>query len=127
MPSEDDCHVNTILRQHKSLGIITGNTPESGALLWNLVNRAIRQEMIRRGVYKGDISFPNVSVLSIPEMGLSTELASRRGQVWNGIRKAMDQLWNVEMLWSYTPRLSPWRSSLSSPNPGVAGAGDARS
>jgi aspartate/glutamate racemase/prolyl-tRNA editing enzyme YbaK/EbsC (Cys-tRNA(Pro) deacylase) len=63
--------------QHK-FGILTGNGPESGILLWESLNALIRAY---KKMFRGDISFPSVMVTSRPEMGLSMELADREAAV----------------------------------------------
>lgn len=57
------------------IGILTGNSPESGIMLWENMNAAIRHKLGQR--FLGDISFPPVMVESLPEMGLSMELEHR--------------------------------------------------
>jgi aspartate/glutamate racemase/prolyl-tRNA editing enzyme YbaK/EbsC (Cys-tRNA(Pro) deacylase) len=70
-----------------NIGILTGNGPESGMLLWQLLNEFIRDS----GICRGDLSFPKVFTASLPEMGLSMELASRedavRPVVLGGVRR----------------------------------------
>jgi aspartate racemase len=80
---------------HK-LGILTGNGPESGILLWQKINSRIRNHPSRKisrmtphgqpreytsKLFRGDISFPAVLVESLPGMGLSMELALRESEV----------------------------------------------
>jgi len=59
---------------HK-IGILTGNSPESGIMLWESINFFIRKKLKEN--FLGDISFPKVNIESIPEMGLSMELELR--------------------------------------------------
>lgn len=63
----------------QNVGILTGNSPESGMLLWQIINRYIRSSAHLS--FRGDISFPRVTIESVPEMGLSMELAERADQV----------------------------------------------
>ena len=58
-----------------SVGILTGNAPESGALLWDLINKKSREKLGEE--YKGDISNPRVHVTSAPFMGWTMELSQR--------------------------------------------------
>jgi len=81
---EDNNHVSR--KQHK-IGILTGNGPESGIKLWNDINKGIRNELTTR--FSGDVSFPNVNVQSVPEMGLSMELEHREMQTWEYIKKVL--------------------------------------
>jgi aspartate/glutamate racemase len=74
------------------IGILTGNSAESGMLLWQ---RMI--EEIRRGSgphSQGDTAFPRVVVESLPEMGLSMELEERepfvRRVVLEGVTRLCD-------------------------------------
>jgi aspartate/glutamate racemase len=77
--------------QHR-FGILTGNSPESGILLWESINTRIRTF---RRMFRGDISFPSVIVISRPEMGLSMELADReaavRAVVLDGVRELCER------------------------------------
>ena len=58
------------------IGILTGNSPESGIFLWQKINANIRKKLKKEKIL-GDISFPNVIIESLPEMGLSMELDLR--------------------------------------------------
>jgi len=64
-------------KEHK-IGILTGNSPESGILLWEWINSRIRDHP---KVFRGDFSFPTVFIESAPGMGLSMELAMRESAV----------------------------------------------
>ncbi|MCH9648430.1 MAG: hypothetical protein K0U98_09335 [Deltaproteobacteria bacterium] len=63
----------------QKIGILTGNSPESGMLLWDRINQVVREDP--RVMLLGDISLPRVSVESVPEMGLSMELEVRAREV----------------------------------------------
>ena len=71
------------VRQHKQIGIITGNAPESGIALWNRVNQRVRRLLGQNCC--GDVSMPPVVVHSVPEMGLSMELDQRAEKVWKAL------------------------------------------
>ncbi|MFA7240777.1 MAG: hypothetical protein WC091_11740 [Sulfuricellaceae bacterium] len=86
------------LRRRKSIGIITGNNPESGSLLWGMINHAVRRELRVERTFNGDISYPRTEILSIPEMGLTMELNAREGQVWNTIAQGVRQLRDVDFI-----------------------------
>jgi aspartate/glutamate racemase len=75
------------LRNPKSIGIITGNAPDSGVILWTKVNDWVRDLLGRNSA--GDVSMPPVVVHSIPQMGLSMELDSREDFVWHALREAI--------------------------------------
>jgi len=76
--------------QDVCFGIITGNSPESGMELWKHLNRYIAEEL-NEG-FKGDLSYPQVMIHSIPEMGLSMELEPRQGEVWTHLSRGVHQL-----------------------------------
>jgi aspartate/glutamate racemase len=81
----------------ETIGILTGNSPESGMMLWQSINNYIRTSSDIS--FRGDISFPRVIVESVPEMGLSMELAQREVQVklvvLDAVRKLCDSGANV--------------------------------
>lgn len=77
-------------RRRPVIGIVTGNAPESGIALWNRVNNRVR-EMLGPDNH-GDVSMPRVLVQSLPEMGLSMELADRFDPVWAALGPAVHRL-----------------------------------
>jgi aspartate/glutamate racemase len=88
-----DCHIPP----GEAIGILTGNSPESGMMLWQNINNYIRNSPVIS--FRGDISFPRVIVESVPEMGLSMELAQREAHVkpvvLTAVRKLCDRGANV--------------------------------
>lgn len=72
------------------VGIITGNAPDSGIILWQYVNGRVREVMGAK--FQGDLSYPPVSVRSVPGLGLSMELDKRTEQVWEQLEKAVRSL-----------------------------------
>ncbi len=72
------------------IGIITGNSPESGMTLWDLINQRVQQRFGR--YFHGDLTYPPVYVESLPGMGLSMELDIREQQVWEVIEPAVQRL-----------------------------------
>jgi aspartate/glutamate racemase/prolyl-tRNA editing enzyme YbaK/EbsC (Cys-tRNA(Pro) deacylase) len=68
------------------IGIITGNSPESGMVLWELINGHVRTQLARNNV--GDVSMPPVEVQSVPAMGLSMELDLRLEPVREAVEGA---------------------------------------
>ncbi len=62
-----------------TLGILTGNSPESGILLWERINSKVREKTPSGSL--GDTAFPRVIIESVPEMGLSMELRVRESAV----------------------------------------------
>lgn len=65
-------------KKHK-IGILTGNGPDSGILLWKKINAEVKNELKKRlsHAFRGDLSFPEVVVESMPEMGISMDLEER--------------------------------------------------
>jgi aspartate racemase len=82
----------------KTIGIITGNGPDSGMALWQSINENIAEILGRHFI--GDISLPKVYVISVPAMGLSMELDQREQVTWLALSEAVRQLkgLNVELL-----------------------------
>lgn len=76
-----------------TLGILTGNGPDSGRFLWSMIDEYIRDHPDVR--FRGDIGLPRVLVESLPEMGLSMELRDRlptvRTVVLEGVRNLCER------------------------------------
>ncbi|SDF00472.1 aspartate/glutamate racemase family protein [Rhodospira trueperi] len=73
-----------------TIGIITGNAPDSGIILWQYINRHVQTVLGDR--FLGDLSYPPVSVRSVPGLGLSMELDKRSEQVWEELEQAVRSL-----------------------------------
>lgn len=86
----EEAHRPWGVRERKVIGIITGNAPESGMLLWNYINDHVRETLDQD--FYGDFSMPPVMVNSVPEMGLSMELDRREEEVWDVLRSAVVSL-----------------------------------
>jgi aspartate racemase len=82
----------------KSIGIITGNGPDSGIALWRKINSYFVEQLDTHFI--GDISLPKVTVISLPAMGLSMELDKRDTATWETILEAIKGMVqnNVEIL-----------------------------
>ena len=82
----------------KSIGIITGNGPDSGISLWKSINNYIVE--IFGEHFLGDMSLPEVHIISAPAMGLSMELGNREEATWEVLSKAVQELknQNIEIL-----------------------------
>jgi len=82
----------------KSIGIITGNGPDSGIALWQKINSHFVEQLDTHFI--GDISLPKVTVISLPAMGLSMELDKRDIATWETILEAIKGMIqnNVEIL-----------------------------
>ncbi len=77
-------------REKVKIGIITGNAPDSGILLWKQINQRVREKL--NSNFYGDISLPHVIVVSIPDMGLSMELDSREEETWEALKSGIVSL-----------------------------------
>jgi len=94
---EDNVIVEDIIRvdnyngykRHK-IGILTGNGPDSGILLWKKINESIKNELENRLNYsfRGDLSYPEIVVSSVPDMGISMELDNRLNATENTVIKS---------------------------------------
>lgn len=74
----------------KKIGIITGSGPEAGVDLWQKVleeNKAILKDQ-----YKGDLDAPDVTILSVPQLGHSMELEKNYDMVWQTLQKAVEDI-----------------------------------
>ncbi len=80
-------------RRDIKFGIITGNGPDSGIALWRHVNAYCRE--LLGDQFRGDLSYPAMTVSSVPEMGLSMELEPRADQVWSHLKQAVTGLCEI--------------------------------
>lgn len=83
---DEDIH----LPQAHTLGILTGNSPGSGRLLWEMIDDHIRRA--NTNIFRGDIAFPPVVIESVPGMGLSMELRLRETEVRPVVLQAVERL-----------------------------------
>lgn len=72
------------------IGIITGSGPEAGVDLWSKILRANR--LLFGADYQGDLDAPEVVIFSVPELGLSMELATHDAQVWQAMQRTATAL-----------------------------------
>lgn len=79
----------------KSIGIITGNGPDSGMALWRNINRQFVKYLDNH--FLGDISLPTICVVSLPAMGLSMELDKRNTASLTAISNATSKLINQDV------------------------------
>lgn len=70
------------------IGILTGNSPESGMTFWADVLEIYR-DCFR---HTPDMLMPEVLLHSLPSMGLATELTKRKKALWIEIEPAIEQL-----------------------------------
>ena len=80
----------TLRKEPRSIGIVTGNGPESGMAIWEQVNDSIAE--ILKHQFTGDLSLPKVYVASMPGMGLSMELIRRESMTWKILSDAVEQV-----------------------------------
>jgi len=78
----DDTLLNRRRPNGGRIGIISGSGPEAGIDLWKKILDANKKQ--RGNQFHGDLEAPEVSVDSIPELGLS-----------------MDLEWNEKLVWSF--------------------------
>ena len=82
-------------KRHK-IGILTGNGPDSGMLLWEKINSCIKTELEGRlkHSFRGDLSYPEIVIHSIPDMGISMELDKRLKKTLDIVEKSVLDLCN---------------------------------
>lgn len=72
------------------IGIIAGAGPEAGIDLWQKILEANK---LQRGEhFHGDLDAPDVTVLSIPRLGLAMNLAENEDALWSEIKSAAQAL-----------------------------------
>lgn len=71
----------------KRIGIITGSGPEAGVDLWQKV--LDENKNFLQNSYHGDLDAPNVTILSVPELGHSMELEKNYEMVWQILQTAV--------------------------------------
>jgi len=96
-----DVYVEDVIRvdnyngyiRHK-IGILTGNGPDSGILLWKKINESVKERLKSRLQYSfiGDLSYPEIMIASVPDMGISMELDKRLGSTENIVIKSVINL-----------------------------------
>jgi threonine dehydratase len=67
--------------------IITGNAPESGLRLAELLCEEVRRQLGSDG--HGDVSMPALDILCLPSMGMSMELDVRENAVWRALGRVV--------------------------------------
>ena len=74
----------------RRLGIITGSGPEAGIDLWSKV---LQEQRIALGSsYRGDIDAPDVTMLSVPELGHSMGLPETADLVWSHLQPTCERI-----------------------------------
>lgn len=98
-----------------TFGIVTGNGPDSGMMLWRRINRIVRDEL--EPLVRGDVAMPRVQVRSLPELGLTMELDRRHAAVWPALRAATGELCRdganvIAIACNTTPHFAPELSKI---------------
>lgn len=75
---------------NKKIGIITGSGPEAGLDLWQKI-LDYNKELLKDN-FRGDLDAPNVTILSIPELGHSMELEKNYDMVWKTLEKSVKDI-----------------------------------
>jgi len=73
------------------IGLLTGNSPESGLTLWNDFLDQYRSYYNNLA----DVLMPEMVIYSLPQMGLSMELVKRENEVWKEMKAAIELLLNA--------------------------------
>lgn len=74
----------------KRIGIIAGSGPEAGLDLWNKILQANRT--LHGSTFRGDLDAPEVTILSVPMLGLSMELEANDAVVWDCLRRTAQEI-----------------------------------
>lgn len=72
------------------IGIIAGAGPEAGIDLWQKILAANKSQ--RGEHFRGDLDAPDVTVFSIPRLGLAMNLAENEEALWSEIKSATQAL-----------------------------------
>lgn len=82
-----ECPAPHFLATRKRIGIIAGAGPEAGIDLWKKILEANKACLGDR--FSGDLDAPDVTVLSVPELGLAMDLRENEEQLWCVLRDAI--------------------------------------
>lgn len=74
----------------KKIGIITGSGPEAGIDLWQKILDENKDFL--KDDFTGDLDAPNVTIVSIPELGHSMELEKNYNKVWHILEDAVKDI-----------------------------------
>lgn len=72
------------------IGIISGSGPEAGIDLWRKILDANRRLLGPR--FRGDLDAPDVTIYSIPELGLSIDIEKNEDLVWTYLESNIREL-----------------------------------
>jgi len=74
----------------KKIGIITGSGPEAGVDLWQKV--LYENKLYLKDKFQGDLDAPDVTILSVPELGHSMELEKNYDMVWETLKSVVEDI-----------------------------------
>ena len=74
------------------IGLITGNPPNAGMVVWRSMNEEIHARSAREQRFCNELVYPKVVVHSLPDLGLSMGLPARRDDVWNVLRESIAEM-----------------------------------
>jgi aspartate racemase len=74
----------------KKIGIVAGAGPEAGIDLWQKILAANRKKL--GGLYRGDLDAPDVTVMSVPGLGLAMDIRQNEEAVWNILEETLRSL-----------------------------------
>lgn len=77
-------------RIRKRIGIITGSGPYAGIDLWKKILEQYKCALGDK--FNGDVDYPEVLILSLPNLGLSMQLDKYTDVVWESLKAAIAQL-----------------------------------
>ena len=72
------------------IGIVTGSGPDAGIDLWTKVLAENRR--LLGDSFSGDMDTPDVTIVSVPALGLSMQLPDTEAEVWSHLRAACVRL-----------------------------------
>jgi aspartate/glutamate racemase len=78
------------VREHRTIGILTGNPSDSGLDLCNSLNTHLRTLMGDNSL--GDVSMPKIVIVSTPQIGISMEMDRREAPLRKALLEAVDEL-----------------------------------
>ena len=94
-------------QRRPALAIVGGSGPEAGLDLARKVLAANRRQLAAQSsgsaVAVGDLLAPRFTLLSVPELGLSMDLADHEDRVWSTLRSAY-----LELAGAPSPRYASW-------------------
>lgn len=74
----------------KKIGIITGSGPEAGIDLWQKI--LYENKLYLKDKFNGDLDAPNITIFSIPNLGLSMELEKNYDIVWETLKQGIIEI-----------------------------------